>query len=590
MLVTEQTAARCLERVSRADSLGFDTETTGLDTWTGDRMVGAAVKAGGESMFFPFRFGGGGNLPPERLPQLVDAMKGKPLRGFHLRFDLEVMHNEGLPLPPKIEDTLIAAVLMNENEPSFALKRSKSGVPGLSIRYLGDGAAWASDAFDQILRDAGLSKGQMWKLPAGTVADYACADLDLPDDLMEKVYRPSLRQWGQEGLFAEYNDYQRLLVEMEIGGLPVDRAVVDRALAEGEVAREALLRSIHEAAGYPLNPNSPKQVAAWLGTPNAKEETVLASGNPMADPLIDYKAYTKRDSTYLRRFIDFASPDGMLHCQLNLTRDERDLGGTRSARLSCSRPNLQAMPKPTTNAIYSACRQAIFAPPGYCIMEADYSQAEVRIAGHYSQEPELFAVFNSGIDIYAEFAKQVQHLVPGFTRQGAKILHLAIQYGAGAWKVALMLGISEQAAWLLRGEWHERFPRISYMMRKMQKLAEKHHVIKLWSGRYGHFDGSKKSVHCKSPFYTAWNRLIQGSVAEMIRYAMMALWEPIKALGGRMLLQVHDSILFLIPLAKQAEARRVIRQHMENFPRWDIPAVIEIKSGPNWLDVQKEAA
>lgn len=569
----------------------MDTETTGLGVWTGDRMVGTALKTSdGHRLYFGYHHGGGGNLSPERKRQMIGAMTGKPLRGFHLRFDCEVMHNEGLPLPPKITDTLIAAVLMNENEPSFALKRSKSGVPGLSIRYLGDGAAYASDKFDQLLKERGLAKGELCELSAGEVEEYACMDLDLPDALMEKVYWPSLCTWNQERVFEEYNDYQRLLIEMEIGGLPVDRAVVDRALVEGEVAREDLLAQIHQAAGYKLNPQSPKQVAAWLGLPNAQEETVLASGNPMADALIDYKAYGKRGSTYLQRFIDYASPDGFLHCQLNLTRDERDLGGTKSARLSCSRPNLQAMPKPKTNPIYAACRQAIAAMPGYCIMEADYSQAEVRIAGHYSQEPALFDVFSSGIDVYEEFAASVRRFVPGFDRQAAKILHLAIQYGAGVWKIALMLGVSEDVARRLRDAWHARFPRISYMMRKMQKSAQKNGVIKLFSGRYGHFDGERKSVHCKSPHYTAWNRLIQGSVAEQIRYAMMALWPVIRDLGGRMLLQVHDSILFLIPIEKRAEAARLIKQHMEGVRQWDIPSVVDIKSGPNWLDVKKEAA
>jgi len=128
------------------------------------------------------------------------------------------------------------------------------------------------------------------------------------------------------------------------------------------------------------------------------------------------------------------------------------------------------------------------------------------------------------------------------------------------------------------------------MMRKIQKSAERSSVIKLFSGRYGHFDGGKKGNGCKSPYYTAWNRLIQGSVAEQIRYAMMALWPVIRDLGGRMLLQVHDSILFLVPIEKRAEAARLIKFYMEGVRAWDIPAVVDIKSGPNWLDVEKEAA
>lgn len=587
MLVTEESAAGCLERVERSDDIVMDTETTGLKTWTGDKVVGVACKAGGTGMYFPFRHGAGTNLAPERLRQLVKALSGKRLRGFHLRFDLEMMHNEGLPAPPQIEDTLIAAVLMNENEPSFALKRSKNGTKGLSLRYLGDGAAWADKELRAKLESAGLSKNEMWKLPGEDVAEYACSDLDLPEELMERIYRPGLKRWGLEGIFREYNAYQQCLIDMEIQGTPVDRATVDRALLDGETSREQLLAEIHQAAGYPLNPNSWKQVSAWLGTPNAQEETVLRSNHPQAHSLIDYKAYGKRDSTYLQKFIDFACSRGLLHCQLNLTRDERDMGGTRSARLSMSLPNLQAMPKPTTNVIYSACRQAIAAPEGYFIGEADYKQIEVRIATHYSQEPALFDVFSAGRDIYAEFAVEVQPLVPGFSRQDAKILHLAIQYGAGVWKVAEMLGCTEDQARTLRNAWHRRFPRISRMMRSLQEMAEKNGVIRLWSGRWGHFDGERKSVHCKSPYYTAWNRLIQGSVAEIVRVAMMRLREVLASYGARMLLQVHDSILFLGPIQHRAAICRAVREHMENFPEWDVPTLVDIKTGPNWLDVKE---
>jgi DNA polymerase-1 len=588
VLVTERNAATCLERIDRSDDIALDTETTGLEVWTGDKMVGVAAKAGGEAMYFPFRHGEGPNLSDTRRRQLVRALSGKKLRGFHLRFDMEVMHNEGLPLPPKIEDTLIAAILMNENEPSFALKRSKRGVPGLSMKYLGADSVKADDQLHERLQAAGLGKGEMWKLPPQDVAEYACADLDLPDRLMEEVYRAPLARWKMDGLFREYNDYQRLLVEMEIGGLPMDRATIERALEEGKRALPLLQDEITKIAGYPLNPNSPKQVVAATGLPNAQAETLARSGHPLAKAIVDMRTYIKRDSAYLKRFLEWMDPQGLLHVQLNLTPNEEDLGGTRSGRLSCSHPNLQAMPKPKTSPIYAACRAALVAPPGFSILESDYMQMEVRLAGHYSQEPALFDVFRVGRDIYQEMADEL-----GITRLDAKILFLAIQYGAGVWKIAEMLGISKDEAWQLREAWHERFPRIKNIMYRLADIAEERGAIRLWDGRCAHFDGERKQAGvCKSPYYTAWNRLIQGTGAGMVRVAMMQLWEPIRALGGRMLLQVHDSILFLIPTERLPEAARLIRFHMENFPQWDIPARVDMKAGPTWLDVQdyKEAA
>lgn len=591
MLVTDRTVEAAIRRVDATPELWTDTETDGLEVFTQHRMVGTAVGAGGEDLYFPFRHREGANLNDAARVGLMRAMARKKLKGFHLRFDVEVLQNEGLPPPPAIEDTMIAAVLMNENEQSFALKRSKAGLPGLSMKYLGAESVSDDEALRAKLEARGFAKQDLWKLPAEDVADYATADLALPRRLMAEVYEPGLATWKLTDLFQEYNDYQRLLISMETGGLPLDTAVVQQALADGETARADLLAQLHRAAGYPLNPNSPKQVKAWLGTPDAQEETLMRCGNPHAELIVDLKAYTKRDSTYLQRFLDY-SHNGILHTNLNLTPNDHGEGGTRSARLSGSHPNLQAMPKPKTNIIYAPCRQAIIAPEGYCLMEADYSQAEVRIAAHYSQEPALIAVFRGGIDIYEEFAAEVRSLVRGFDRQAAKILHLAIQYGAGVWKIALMLGVTEAVAKALRDRWHKRFPRISHVMRSMQKKAEEHGVIRLWTGRWGHFDGPTKSQSCKSPYYTAWNRLIQGTVAEIIRHAMMRLWEPLNAIGARMLLQVHDSILLLVPLGRRAEAARIVRQNMEAFPGWTVPMTVDIKTGPNWLDVKewKEAA
>src|SRR5439155_23844217 len=155
MLVTEDNAAGCLERVDRSDSLQLDCETTGVGVFTGDKVCGVAVNG----MYFPFRHEPGGNLPKSRLTQLVAAMQDKPAEGFHLRFDLEMLHHEGLRLPPKITDALIAALLMNENEPSFALKRSKSGAPGLAPRYLGAETAGSNDTLHDLLASRGLTKG-----------------------------------------------------------------------------------------------------------------------------------------------------------------------------------------------------------------------------------------------------------------------------------------------------------------------------------------------------------------------------------------------------------------------------------------------
>jgi len=580
-LVSEGYVPEFLRLLESADVVSVDTETTGVYPFNGDRLVGVAAGANGTYGYLPFRHATGPNLSPERLSQLVKVLSTKTLRGFHLRFDIEMLCNEGMALPPKIEDALLAALLVNENEPCFALKRGKRGDLGLAPRYLGEDTVAESDALDVVLRSRGLPKAEIYKLRPEEVAAYTCADLTLPERLLRDVYRPALDTWGMSDVFEEYNRYQLMLIEMEIRGIPIDRGVVTEALVRGREEQDALLALIHKSAGYELNPASWKQVALWLGTENAQEETILASKHPSARFLIDYKAYTKRDSTYLRRFLEYADECGHLHPQLNLTIDERDEGGTKSGRISSSHPNFTAIPKPTTNPLYSPCRRAVVAPPGYCILKADYQQAEAWIAGHYSNDPAILEAYHEGRDMYAELAADIRR-----DRQTCKTLHLAIQYGAGAWKVAQTLGVSEGIARELRSAWHKRFPRISQTMSRVNKAAERRGAIRLFTGRWCHFDGDKKSVVCKSPYYTAWNRLIQGSVAEMIRRAMLQLKPRLELLSSRIFLQVHDELLMFVPFSELSAATKVVRETMTDFPNWSLRPRIDLSAGLNWLEME----
>ena len=593
MLVTNQNFQDALRRVRAASTVCLDTETSGLRTWGDDRIIGVAVKVDDAAMYFPFRHAGG-NLEESCLPELIAALTGKAVRGFHLRFDLEMLAKEGLPPPPHIQDTLHAAILMNENEPTFALKRGKAG-PGLCMRYLGPETVVASDRLDDILASRRLTKGDLNRLTAEEVADYACDDVILSDRLFTEVYEEPIRRWSLGAMLEEYGEYQQLLIAMETEGLPIDEAVVLAALAEGEAARADLLKQIHAAAGREINPGSPVQISRWLGTPDAKEETLLACGNPAADLIIRYKAYVKRDSTYLVPFLEGIEYDGKLHPSPNLVPKEDGTGGTRSGRLSYSGPNLQATPKVSeknpVSKIYAPVRRAIVAPPGYTLVEADYSQAEVRKAASLSTDQRLTDLVMSGADVYQDLADK-----RGMTRQASKTLFLAIQYGAGVWKIMEMLGVGEAEATRLRGAWHKHFPRVSNALRRMASHAEKTHCFRYISGRWAHFDGSSKSATCRSPFYTAWNHLVQGEVADMIRRAMLALWKELRERaelrGVKMLLQVHDSLLFLVPTARLAEVIPIIKAVMEDFPEDPVPPKVDFKIGPNWLDMTeyKEAA
>lgn len=623
MLVTDRTYSVCAEKVARCDDIVLDLETDGLVPWKGSHMVGTAVHVPGEEpMYVGFRHGGGDNLSegPAKLLHALRPRPGRTYRGWHLRYDFTMLayEKEGGGdhfLAPDVEmrDGIVDALLLNESEPSFSLE-------AISAKYLGKAAAGTKIDMMELLRQrfpelakgrksAKVLKGQLWKLSAGETETYACGDVLLPRLLAEK-YAPAIEAWGLGKIATEMNAYALLLARMQKRGILIDRARCEELSASTEARTAALLAALRAEIGLPnFNPGSAPQVGRLLGTPNAQEATLKLCGHPLAQQIIDIKKLGKARSTYYDPILGLLDPFDVLHPQLNLTRDPGDAGGTRSARLSCAKPNFQALPHADDdpNAVYKV-RDLLIPRPGYKIAKLDYERAEMWMGACYCKEPAIIRAYHERRDLYLEMCAAL-----GITRHVAKILFLMLQYGAGAWKVAQLLGWPFKTVAMLEREFGKHtyewgddewnvyrsqkavqvkdgffnlYPNIRTAMDAYARHFESNGSLRLWTDRAIHYDPDT------TPSYAAWNRVIQGAVGEMIRLAMQRLEPMIAQYGAYMILQVHDELVVEFPVEYEREVLKLCKYVMEDFD-FDLKPRVDINTSAKdyaHMEAWKEAA
>lgn len=604
MYVTDDTFARAVERIARCTHLTVDLETTGLDPYHGDRLFGVAVEAAGEGLYFPFRHKVGYNLEARKLPLLLDALvaPGKVLLGHNLiRFDGPMMAMEGEryeraflhPGGVSMEDTMIDAMLANENELSFSLD-------ALSQKYLGQDVAQKNQRNAALMEQLTALyprlgpkalKGHMSELPVHLVAPYALGDV-FDCRALKKCYDAHHADWQLEALAKELYDYARLLARIEWRGLYIDRALCERRVLESQALQDATAVEIRRLAGPMFNPNSPPQVCRLLGTADAKKETVARSEHPVAQLITRFKKLGKVRATYYEAILRGLDANNMIHPRMNLTRDPTDAGGTRTGRLSCSNPNFQNLVKRAAEPVF-AVRQVVLPRPGYVLLPHDYERAEMWMGGGYSGDSALYDAYHAGRDLYAELAQAT-----GITRYAAKVTWLAIQYGAGAWKLSELNGWAfrprdefpeDNSGWdeynaqqgpIVRNTFFKMCPGIKQMMNDLTRQVEDTRCLRLWTGRVRHFDG------VKSKAFSAWNGVIQGAVGEMVRIAMQRLEQPLDDMGSRMLLQVHDEVLVEAPEEQARRAVQLTSSIMTNFNQFPLRPRVEPGVGLNYHDVQ----
>ena len=616
----DRKAYECVQTVDRLDAwidqafaarlVAVDTETSDLDCMLCD-LVGVSLATGpNEACYIPLGHGSDDMFAekPTQIPLDVALARLKPLLesdavlkvGQNIKYDLNVLARHDIHVAP-IDDTMIV---------SFALDagRSQDGIGGghgmdeLAQRHLGHTCLTFKE-----LCGTGKKAISFGEVPLDRATEYAAEDADITWRLHTHL-KPRL---AIEGGTKVYERVDRPLIpvvaEMERHGIHVDRARL-AGLSERfatEIAR--LEGEIHEIAGQEFAVGSPKQLGEILfekmgykggkkgksgqySTDQSVLEKLDATGAPIATKVLEWRQLAKLKSTYTDALQQAINPQtGRVHTSYSLV-------GAQTGRLSSTDPNLQNIPIRTE--IGREIRQAFVAEPGNVLLAADYSQIELRLAAHMADVDPLRDAFAAGEDIHARTAKEMFGEVDRDTRGRAKTINFAILYGISRWGLAGRLGIEADEAQALIDTYFARFPGIQrYIVSTLESVRERGYSETLF-GRKTWFPriNSKNQAERQGSERAAINAPIQGTSADIIKRAMARMTpaldqadlRPGQPDGVRMLLQVHDELVFELPEDLVERAKPVIERTMAEAAQpavsLSVPLGIDIGTGRSWDD------
>ena len=598
-VVTEAALDRWIADAFEAGVVAVDTETTGKDCIRVDLVGISLATAPGRACYIPLGHGQAGDdllaEPPEQLHRPLVLMKLKPLLedpavlkvGQNLKYDLIMFRRSGIDIAP-YDDTMLL---------SYDLDAGKGGhgMDELAKRHLDHACIEFKDV-------CGAGKNQVTfdKVPLDRATEYAGEDADVTLRLWRRL-KPRL---VRESATRVYELVDRPLVpvvaEMERAGILVDRAELARLSAEFGEEIVRLEAKVHAAADGPFTIGSPKQLGEVLfdrlGLPGGRKgksgvystdvtelERLAAGGAEVARLVLDWRQLTKLKSTYTDALQEEINPatDRVHTCF--------SLAVAQTGRLSSTDPNLQNIPIRTE--VGRRIRHAFIAPPGHVILSADYSQIELRLAAHMADVPQLREAFANGDDIHNLTATELFGEVNRETRGRAKTINFAILYGISAFGLSGRLGVERAEAQAIIDRYFDRFPGVrNYIAATVAEVREKGFVTTLF-GRKTWLPGIKgKTVgERQSAERQAINAPIQGTCADIIKRAMVRMPAALAeaGLGGtRMLLQVHDELVFEVPEGEVEQAREVIEGVMagaaEPHVQLTVPLGIEIGTGASW--------
>jgi len=580
-----------------AGAIAVDTETDALDSMAAG-LVGVSLSTGpNRACYIPLAHGGSDLFSdsPAQVPMATAIAKLKLLLedpsvlkiGHNIKYDLNVLERYGISVAP-IDDTMVM---------SFDLDAGKHnhGMDELALIHFGHSCI----AFKDV---CGTGKNQLTFNQVGMAeaTRYAAEDADVTLRLWHRL-KPRL---SAEKATRVYERVDRPLVpvlaRMEREGIKVDRDELARMSAEFAEGCAGLEIEIHALAGQPFAVGSPKQLGEILfgqmGLKGGKKgksgdfstdvtvlEKLAEEGVEIARKVLDWRQLSKLKSTYTDALQTQINPKtGRVHTSYSLT-------GAQTGRLSSNDPNLQNIPIRTE--IGRRIREAFVAEPGNVLLSADYSQIELRLAAHMADVPALKDAFANGEDIHARTAQELFGEVNRDTRGRAKTINFSLLYGISRWGLAGRLGISADEAQSMIDRYFQSFPGINqYISRTLQSARETGFTETLF-GRKTHFTRitSQNQTERAGSERAAINAPIQGTSADIIKRAMVRMLPALAEAGlpdVKMLLQVHDELVFELPEGDVVAASKVIERVMaeaaEPLVKLDVPLGVEIGTGRNW--------
>jgi len=580
-----------LHRIRQADLVALDTETTSLDEMVA-QIVGISLSVQpGEAAYIPLAHdypGAPAQLPRDEVlarlkPWLEDAARSK--LGQHVKYDRHVFANHGIEVRGYAHDTMLQSYVLEVHKPH--------NLASLAERHLGRKGIDYED-----LCGKGAKQIPFSQVDIARAAAYACEDAE-QTLAVHQVLWPRLQ--AEEKLRAIYElevACSETLYRMERHGVLVDAAVLQQHSHELGQRIVQLEQQAYELAGQPFNLGSPKQIGEIFfgklglpvvkktatGAPSTDEEVLekLAEDFPLPAKILEHRALSKLKSTYTDKLAAMADPrTGRVH-----THYAQAVAVT--GRLASNEPNLQNIPVRTPEG--RRIREAFIAPPGHLIASADYSQIELRIMAHLSGDAALLLAFHDGIDVHRATAAEVFGVPTGAVtseqRRYAKVINFGLIYGMSAYGLAKSLGIDTTAAKNYIERYFERFAGVRRYMDETRQQAKARGYVETVFGRRLYLpeinspNGPRRSAAERA----AINAPMQGTAADLIKMSMNEVQRVLDAEGRRtrMIMQVHDELVFEVPEDEVSWLRHAIPRLMAGVARLKVPLVAEVGVGPNW--------
>ncbi len=587
LINTDQALQQFIKQLHQQPYFAFDTETNGLDALQAD-LVGISFSfKNGEAYFIPIKHNSPVVANALRLltPIFTDPLIGKI--AHHAKFDLKVLHHHGIAVQGILFDTLLAAYLLNSG--------SKNDLHSLALRELGLNGM----QFEELV-GAGRKQIPIESVPLDKLSHYACEDADFTWQLYEKM-RHKLEALPR--LNTVFNTLEmplfEVLASMEEYGVLIDAAKF-QALSQAWGARlHQIGEEIFRETSLNFNLNSPKQLIHVLyeklglppthktpkGEPSTNEAALqdLAHLHPVPKLLLEHRHLSKLKNTYTDKLPLLIHPaTGRIHTQYQQAI-------VATGRLSSSDPNLQNIPFKTIEG--KKIREAFIAAPGCVLISADYSQVELRIMAHLSNDAGLIKAFQEGKDIHRATAAEVLGLteteVTADQRRQAKAVNFGLIYGMSAFGLAKQLHISRKEADAYIKQYFERYPGVLHYMESTRELAHQQGYIETLMGRRLDLPkiNSRNIMEKKGAERAAINAPMQGTAADIIKKAMIDFWHWQNAhpeLNTHLTMQVHDELVVETPALHQDRVSAQLKQIMENVIQLQVPLLVDLDCALYW--------
>ncbi len=592
MVNTETTLGELMGELEEAQGLAIEVETTGEKAVTAD-LVGMAVSPGqGKAFYIPLGHQGLSQPPQLALTRVVGRLKpvlentstGKiAYDGKHV---MAVLAGCGIKLGNLNFDPMLAAYLLGEK--SLGLKALAFNKLGVEITTTAE------------LTGTGKKQSSLALLEANRVAGHACASVDVIWGLKEHL-EAELRQQGLWQLFTEVEmALVPVLVAMEENGILLDTDLLREMSLEMGKELLRLEKEIYGSVGHHFNINSPQQLGKVLfedlrlpqsrrtKTGYSTEASVmeaLRGVHPVVELILQYRQLSKLKSTYVDALPALINrKTKRVHTTFNQT-------GTTTGRLSSSDPNLQNIPIRTEMG--NKIRKAIIAPPGTYLLSADYSQIDLRVLAHLSQDPSLIASFAQDEDIHASTASKLLGIpekeVTSEMRRNAKTVNFGVIYGMSDYGLEQATRLSREEAAQFIALYFEKYPKVKEYLEATKEQARRLGYVQTVLGRRRFLPevNSANRMVREAAERMAINAPVQGSSADIIKIAMINLYREMekRKLKSKMLLQIHDELLFEVPEAEVGEMKSLVGEIMPRAFELRVPVKIDIKRGKNWAEM-----